>query len=59
MENITGSKPLIYQSPHMPTTGDAIRQCVFGNHQGSLKWLATRPEDVAAFARNTLVDFDA
>ena len=35
MENITGSKLLTYQSPqHMPTTGDTIRQHVFGNHQG-------------------------
>ena len=40
-------------------TGDAIRQRVFGNHQGSLKWLPSRPGDVIAFARKTLVDLDA
>ena len=39
--------------------GDDIRQRVFGNHQGSLKWLATRPGDVIAFARKTLADLDA
>ena len=35
--------------------GDAIRRRVFGNHQGSLKWLATRRGDVIAFARKALV----
>ena len=33
-----------------------IRQRMFGNHQGSLEWLATRLEDVAPFARKTLVN---
>ena len=36
-----------------------IRQRVFGNHQGSLEWLATRPGYVVAFARKTLVNLDA
>ena len=31
------------------------RQRVFGNHQGSLEWLATLPGDVVAYARKTLV----
>ena len=39
--------------------GDAIRQQVFGNHQGSLKWLLNRPGEVIAFERKTLVDLDA
>ena len=32
---------------------------VFGCHQGSLEWLATRPGDVVAYARKTLVNLDA
>ena len=39
--------------------GDAIRQSVFGNHQWSLKWLATQSGDVIVFARKILVDLDA
>ena len=39
--------------------GDAIWQHVFGNRQGSLKWLAIWPRDVIAFTRKTLVDLDA
>ena len=39
--------------------GGAIRQWVFGNHQRSLKWLTTRPGEVLAFSRKTLVDLDA
>ena len=35
-----------------------MRQRVFGYHQGSLEWLATRPGDVVAYARKTLVNFD-
>ena len=38
---------------------NAIRQQVFENHQESRKWLTTRPGDVIAFARKTLVDIDA
>ena len=37
----------------------SVRQRVFGCHQGSLGWLATRPGDVVAYARKTLVDLDA
>ena len=36
-----------------------VRQRVFGCHQGSLEWLATRPGDVVAYARKTLVNLDA
>ena len=39
--------------------GDAIRQQVFGNQKASLEWLATRPRDVVAYARKTLVNLDA
>lgn len=38
--------------------GDATWQQVFRDHQGSLKWLATGPGDVIAFARKTLVNLD-
>ena len=31
----------------------------FGNHKGSLEWLATRPGDVVVHARKTLVNLDA
>ena len=34
-------------------------QRVYGYHQGSLEWLATRPGDVVAYARKTLVNLDA
>ena len=34
-------------------------QRVFRNHQGSLEWLATRPGDVVAYTRKTLVNCDA
>ena len=37
----------------------SVRQQVFGCHQGSLEWLATRPGDVVAYARKTLVNPDA
>ena len=37
----------------------SVRQRVFGYHQGSLEWLAARPEDVVAYARKTLVNLDA
>ena len=37
----------------------SVRQRVFGCHQGSLEWLATRPGDVVAYARKTLVNPDA
>ena len=37
----------------------SVRQRVFGCHQGSLEWLATRPGDVVAYARKTLVNLDA
>ena len=37
----------------------SVRQRVFGCHQGSLEWLVTRPEDVVAYARKTLVNLDA
>ena len=37
----------------------SVRQRVFGCHQGSLEWLATRPGDVVAYARKTLVKLDA
>ena len=36
-----------------------VRQRVFGCHQGSLEWLATRPGDVVAYTRKTLVNPDA
>ena len=36
-----------------------VRKQVFGCHQGSLEWLATRPGDVVAYARKTLVNLDA
>ena len=36
-----------------------IRLQVFGNHKGSLEWLATRPGDVVAYTRKTLVNLDA
>ena len=39
--------------------GTAIRQQVFGNHKGSLEWLATRPGDVVACARKALVNLDS
>ena len=32
---------------------------VFGNHKGSLEWLATRPGDVVAYARKTFVNLEA
>ena len=38
--------------------GDAIRQPVFGCHKGSLEWFATRPVDLVAYARKTLVNLD-
>ena len=31
---------------------------LFGNHKGSLEWLATRPGDVVAYARKTLVNLE-
>ena len=37
----------------------SVRQRVFGCHQGSLEWLATRPGNVVAYARKTLVNLDA
>ena len=37
----------------------SVRQRVFGCHQGSLEWLATRPGDVVAYTRKTLVNPDA
>ena len=37
----------------------SVRQQVFGCHQGSLEWLATRPGDVVGYARKTLVKLDA
>ena len=37
----------------------SVRLQVFGCHQGSLEWLATRPGDVVAYARKTLVNLDA
>ena len=37
----------------------SVRQRVFGCHQGSLEWLATRPGDVVGYARKTLVNLDA
>ena len=37
----------------------SVRQQVFGCHQGSLEQLATRPGDVVAYARKTLVNLDA
>ena len=37
----------------------SVRQRVFGCHQGSLEWLATRPGDTVAYARKTLVNLDA
>ena len=36
-----------------------VRQGVFGCHQGSLEWLTTRPGDVVAYERKTLVNLDA
>ena len=36
-----------------------MRFRVFGYHQGSLEWLATRPGDVVSYARKTLVNLDA
>ena len=36
-----------------------VRQRVFGCHQESLEWLASRPADVVAYARKTLVNLDA
>ena len=36
-----------------------MRLLVFGFHQGSLEWLATRPGDVVAYTRKTLVNLDA
>ena len=39
--------------------GEAIQQSVFGNHQGSLKWLATPRGDGIALAKKTLFDLDA
>ena len=36
----------------------SVRQRVFGCHQGSLEWLATRPGDVVAYARKILVNLD-
>ena len=40
------------------SAGDAIRQQVFRNHQGSLEWLVTWRGDVWVFAK-ILVDLDA
>ena len=37
----------------------SVRQRVFLCHQGSLEWLATRPGDVVAYARNTPVNLHA
>ena len=37
----------------------SVRQRVFGCPQGSLEWLATRPRNVVAYARKTLVNPDA
>ena len=36
-----------------------MRQRVLGCHQGSLEYLVTRPEDIVAYARKTLVNLDA
>ena len=41
------------------SAGNGIRHKVFGNHKGSLEWLATRPGQVVAYARKTLVNLDA
>ena len=38
--------------------GDAFRQQVFGNHQGSQKWLAIPSRDMIGFTRKTLVNLD-
>lgn len=38
---------------------DALPQQVFGNHQGSLKWLAISSGDVVVFTRKTLANLDA
>ena len=35
-----------------------IRMQVFGNHKGSLEWLATRPGDVVTYARKTLFNLN-
>ena len=37
----------------------SVRQRMFGCHQGSLEWLATRPGNVVAYARKILVNLDA
>ena len=37
----------------------SVRQRVFVCHQGSLEWLTTRPGDVVAYARNTLINLHA
>ena len=37
----------------------SVRQRVFGCHQGSLEWHATRPGNVVAYARKILVNLDA
>ena len=37
----------------------SVRQQLFGCHQGSLEWLATRPGDIVAYARKTLANLDA
>ena len=44
---------------HDCPTLSSVKQRVFGCHQGSLEWLATRPGDVVAYARKTLVNLDA
>ena len=38
---------------------NTMRQRVFGCHLGSLEWLATRPGDIVAYERKTLVNLDA
>ena len=42
----------LYDCPALIT----VRQRVFGWHQGSLEWLATRPGDIVVYDRKTLVN---
>ena len=45
---------LLCECPALAT----IRKWVFGYHQRTLEWLATRSGDVMAYTRNTLVNLD-
>ena len=49
----------LYQWLCKCSAGSAIRQQALGCHNGSLEWLSTRPTDVVAYKKKTLLNLDA